>query len=327
VETYPGFHTLTSTIVSALDPATSLRERVAALFPCGSIIGAPKVRASEIICQLEGSPRGVYTGALGAIAPNGDMRFNVAIRTAVIDADGQGRYGVGGGIVADSDPGGEYDEALLKGRVLTDLAADYGLIETFRWTVGEGFIRLDLHMARLERSAVALGFTFDRSGVVAALEAEHHAWNGDRRVRLELARDGALSITSQPFPPTKSALTVGLAEHRLDPADPFLRHKTTRREVYERAFDAAAARGLDEAVFLNRRGEVAEASRNTVFVEVGGRLVTPPLSAGLLPGVLRQAMLDSDEAVEGPVTLGDLRREPAWLGNSLNGLRRMTFAD
>ena len=134
VETYPGFHAMTSTITSRLDAGRGLRERVAALFPCGSVVGAPKIRAGEIIRDLEPEPRGFYTGALGAISPNGDMAFNVAIRTAVLMADGKGRYDVGGGIVANSDPDAEYDEACLKGRVLTDLEGDYELFETFRWS-------------------------------------------------------------------------------------------------------------------------------------------------------------------------------------------------
>ncbi len=324
VETYPDFHTLTSTIVGRLDPLAGLRERLAALFPCGSIVGAPKIRAAEIIRDLEEAPRGFYTGALGAISPNGDMRFNVAIRTAVVSADGTGVYGVGGGIVADSDPGGEYDEALLKGKVLTDLSLDYGLIETFRWSPAEGFVRLHLHLDRLGRSARRLAFRFDRSSVEWRLEQEVEGWvldGSDRRVRLLLGRDGALEISHQPLAPSKARLRVSIAPHRVDPGDPFTRHKTTRRDLYDRAFDAAAKDGFDEALLLNRRGEIAEASRNSVFVQLGDRLVTPPLSSGALPGVLRQHLLDTNAAVEGLVTPDLLRGRQLLLGNSLHGLR------
>jgi len=324
VETYPSFHALTSTITSRLSGGASLRDRVAALFPCGSVVGAPKIRAGEIIRSLEPSPRGVYTGALGAISPGGDMAFNVAIRTAVLRPDGTGRYDVGGGIVADSDPEAEYEEARLKARVLTDLADDYGLIETFRWSRAAGFVRLGLHLDRLAASSRQLGFAFDRLEAECALRRLAAAWPpgaGDQRMRLQLARDGGLQITRADVTASNGVLKVGLAAARLDPGDPFLRHKTTRRDLYERAFVEAAARGLDEVLFLNRRGEVAEASRNSVFVELDGKLVTPPLTSGVLPGVLRRHLIESGQAIQQTVPLDLLTSHPLLLGNSLHGLR------
>ncbi len=331
-ETYRGFHALTSTVTSRLRRELGLGDLFAALFPCGSIVGAPKVRAAEIIGDLEPAPRGIYTGAIGEIAPGGDMRFNVAIRTAVIGADGQGRYGVGGGIVADSDPDAEYDEALLKARVLTDLAEDYGLIETFRWSTSVGFVRLALHLDRLAASAGRLGFAFDRPAAEAMLAAAGARWDsaaGDRRVRLQLARTGHLDLSHQPAAPQPARpLRLTLAEPRLDPGDPFLRHKTTRRGVYEGAFAKAAAAGFDEALFLNRRGELAEASRNTLFVRLDGRLVTPALDCGVLPGVLRGALLADGRAVEGMLTPADLgRADQVFVGNSLYGLRAASVED
>ena len=328
VETYPTLHTLTSTVAGRLRPGLNLAERIAALFPCGSIVGAPKLRAAEVIRELEAAPRGVYTGAVGAIAPGGDMDFNVAIRTVTLRRDGRGTYGVGGGVVADSDPGAEYDEAMLKGRVLSDLAEDYGLIETLRWSAADGHVRADRHLGRLAASAAALGFAFDRDAAERELGRLAQAWTvEDRRVRLQLSRDGDLAITHQPAPaPASRPLRVGLATGRLDAGDPFLRHKTTRRTVFEHAFAAAAAAGLDEAILLNRGGEVADASRNSVFLEAGGRLVTPPLAAGALPGVFRAALLAEGRAVEARVTLAALRQADRWfLGNSLNGLRVATF--
>lgn len=328
VETYPSFHALTSTITSRLDQRHGLRERLSALFPCGSIVGAPKIRAGEIIQDLEPGPRGFYTGALGAIAPNGDMAFNVAIRTAVLKANGEGRYDVGGGIVADSDPDAEYDEALLKGRVLTDLETEYELFETFRWSRGHGFVRLDLHLDRLSASAGQLGFAVDRACAEQALERLARAWPDpmhDLRVRLSLARTGRITITHAPAPDARARLLrVGLATHRLDPGDPFLRHKTTRRGLHEQAFADAASGGLDEAIFLNRRDEVAEATRNSVFVEIDGKLATPPLSSGVLPGVLRAHLIASGEAVERVLTIADLTGgSRVFLGNSLRGLCQM----
>ncbi len=325
VETYPTFHALTSTVAGSLASDADLRTRLAALFPCGSVVGAPKIRAAEVIRELEAAPRGVYTGAVGAIEPNGDMAFNVAIRTATVDAGGAGLYGVGGGVVADSDPDAEYDEALLKGRVLSDLAEDYGLIETFRWSPASGFVRLDDHLRRLAASASALGFVFDPATAQAALAGAVAAWSGagqNRRVRLQLARNGELALTSQPAPAASPApLRLCIADARLDPGDPFLRHKTTRREAFERAFAFAAEQGCDEALLLNRRGEVADASRHSVFVEHGGGLLTPPLGAGALPGVLRAALLAEGRAVEAVLRPEHLPQARWFVGNSLHGLR------
>jgi len=328
VETYPSFHTLTSTVTGQLRPGLDLRAQIAALFPCGSIVGAPKIRAAEIIRSLEGQARGVYTGALGAISPNRNMSFNVAIRTAVVRADGAGRYDVGGGIVTDSNPEAEYDEACLKAQVLTDLAEDYGLIETFRWSPMAGFVRLDLHLDRMTRSAAQLGFVFDRPAAIKLLSRQAATWGPsapDQRVRLALARTGALELTHSAAVASNPVLKICLAGARLDPGDPFLAHKTTRRDVYERAFEEASAQGFDEAVFLNRRGEVAEASRNSVFVEVDGQLVTPPLSHGALPGVLRRHLIQTGQTIEADVSLRHLQSCPIRLGNSLHGLRAAQF--
>ena len=340
VESYPTFHTMTSTVTAALRSGLSLRQEFAALFPCGSIVGAPKIRAAEILSELEERPRGVYTGSIGAVSPAGDsiagdLNFNVAIRTAVIAANGDGYYGVGGGIVADSDPNGEYDEALLKARVLTELAADYGLIETLRWSAAQGYWRLDQHLGRLNASAAALNFVFDRGAAEARLAAAAQAWRagagdggGDRRVRLELARDGTLALTSEPLPERPvQELKLCIAEERLDAADPFLRYKTTRREAFDRAYAQAARAKLDEALLLNRQDRIADASRNSVFAEIGGRLVTPRIADGALPGVLRAALIEEGRAVEDALTLSSLERAQRWfVGNSLYGLRPARLA-
>ena len=331
-ETYPSFHALTSTVTSRLRPGVALQDVFAALFPCGSIVGAPKIRAAEIIGDLETEPRGLYTGGIGEIAPGGDMRFNVAIRTAVITPQGRGRYGMGGGVVADSDPDTEYDEALLKARVLTDLAEDFGLIETFRWSADSGYGRLGLHLGRLTASAAKLGFIFDPAGAESTLAAVQAGWDrseGDRRVRLELARGGGLTLTSQPITAQPDRpLRLSLATARLDAGDPFLRHKTTRRAIYETAFAQASAAGYDEAVFLNRSGQLAEASRNTLFLRLEGRLVTPALHCGVLPGVLRAALLADGSAVEVVLTPDDLARASGlFVGNSLHGLRPAVLED
>jgi para-aminobenzoate synthetase/4-amino-4-deoxychorismate lyase len=327
VETYPHLHTLTSTVTAKLLPGLSLRERLAAVFPCGSIVGAPKIRAAEVLAELETGPRGVYTGAVGAIAPNGDLKLNVAIRTVVL-RDGAGVYGVGGGVVADSDPAAEYEEACLKARLLDDLARDCDLIETLRWSQTRGFVRLSLHLDRLEASAAALGFAFHRRGAETALAQSASAWAqtpaGDRRVRVQLSRAGDLAISDAPAPTGDGRrLRLGLAHVRLDAGDPFLRHKTTRRGAYDAASAEGEAAGLDEVILLNQRGEVADAAWNSVFVQTGGRLATPPLAAGALAGVLRGALISAGLAEEGRLTPEHLSAaEAIFLGNSLRGLRR-----
>jgi para-aminobenzoate synthetase/4-amino-4-deoxychorismate lyase len=323
VETYPGFHTLTSTVTSQLRPGLSLLEQMQALFPCGSVTGAPKLRAMEIIRELEAGPREIYTGSLGMIAPNGDLSFNVAIRTATLLPDGEGVYGVGGGIVVDSRPAEEYAECRLKARVLTDLAEDYGLIETLRWS--GGYVRLPLHLERLAASAAALGFRFDREralGQLSEIEASFPVGE-DWRVRCELRRDGTFGITTAPMPvATDVPVRIALAGQRVDAGDPYLRHKTTRRTVYERAFAEASEQGCDDTLLLNRQGFATETSRSNIFVERDGLLLTPPLEHGLLPGVLRRELIEAGAAREAPLRLEELWQAERWfVGNSLRGLQ------
>jgi len=333
VESYPALHTLTSTVTADLRAGVGLGELMTAMFPCGSIVGAPKIRAAEILTELELGPRGVYTGAVGAFGPGGDVDLNVAIRTAVLGPDGTGVYGVGGGIVADSNPDAEYDEALLKARALWALAEDFGLIETFRWSASDGFIRLDAHLDRLSASATTLGFRFDRPALAVQIDEAAQAWRtergGDRRVRLELGRDGRVAITSGPAPTADDrAPTVAVASVRLDAGDPALRHKTTRRAAYDVAVAEVEALGLDEALLLNRSGDLADGARHSVFVAVDGSLVTPSLASGALPGVLRAAMLREGRAAEGRVTRAMLAEaDGLFIGNSLRGLRRATLVE
>lgn len=322
VETYPTLHTLTSTVQATLKPSVSASDVLRALFPCGSITGAPKVRAMEIIADLETYRRGPYTGAIGLFAPGGEMRLNVAIRTAVIEDGRRGRYAVGGGVVFDSNPHDEFEESLLKGRILTDLAAPYGLIETFAWRLGTGFVRLDGHLRRLARSAAALGFQCEMADLVKQLHQIGAAFDTDQRVRVQLERDGQAAIAFAPLGAEPGTIIrLGRAREPVHPGDPFLRHKTTRRDIYERAHAEAAAAGLDDAILMNTRGEVCETTRANLFVDIHGQVLTPALACGLLPGVLRTEMIEAGAAVEAVLGWRDLldaRR--IWVGNSLRGL-------
>jgi len=317
IEAYPTVHQMVSEI-SASVTGRSFADILPALFPCGSITGAPKIRAMQIIGELESTARGLYTGALGWLAPNGDFRLNVAIRTLQLAADGRGRMGIGSGIVADSLAADEWQECLLKARFLT--AADPGLqlIETLRRERGT-YPRLAGHLARLRRSAASLGFVFDERPVIKALAAQPAA--GVWRVRLTLAHGGQVDVQSFPLadePPGPRRAV--LASAVIDADHPLRRHKTTARALYDSALaELAAQPAVFDAVFLNQRGEVAEGARSTVFVARDGVLLTPPLRSGALPGVLRAELLASGLAREAVLWPADLA-DGFFLGNALRGL-------
>jgi para-aminobenzoate synthetase/4-amino-4-deoxychorismate lyase len=320
VETYPTLHTMVSTVTGALKPGTSLTSVIGALFPCGSVTGAPKIRAMEIIRELEQSPRGIYCGAIGYFAPDGGARFNVAIRTLTIRG-GEGELGIGGAIVHDSRCDVEYAECLLKARYYDVVRKPLRLIETLRYVPGEGFTRLERHLARMAASAAALGIAFDRSRAVAASEREAARASAPLRVRMTLDEEGNFETTSAPLAAGKPRWRFALSAARMDSGDPLLRHKTDWRDIFEREFEKASAAGLDEIVFLNEREEVTEGSRTNLFAKLDGELVTPHASAGLLPGCLRQEMLDEGACKEKTLHREDLvRASVLYLGNSLRGL-------
>lgn len=321
VETYPTLHTMVSTVTAQLKPATRVEQIVRALFPCGSVTGAPKIRAMEIIRELEASPRGLYCGAIGHFAPDGSAKFNVAIRTITLTG-GQGVLGIGGAVVQDSTSGSEYAECLLKARYFDSVRKPIGLIETLRFD--GGFVRLERHLDRMERSAAFLSLPFDRDAAVRALEAKVQDAREALRVRLELDEQGEFACTAAVLGAAPARWTYALSPHRVSSADVLLQHKTTWREFYdgEQARLTKAA-GCDEAMFLNERGEITEGARTNVFVRRGGKLLTPPLSCGLLDGVLRRELLETGACEEAVLTPDDLANaDEVWLGNSLRGLIR-----
>ena len=329
VETYRTVHQMTSGITAELRADMGLKDMLKALFPCGSVTGAPKVRAIEIIRELEAYPRGVYTGAIGHIAPNGDSQFNVAIRTLYIDADGAGEMGIGSGVVSDSKADAEFEECLLKAHFLTKADAPFELIETIRWERGLGFHLLERHLVRLQSSAAHFGYPYDRGKVLGALSAEVEKLDADvHMVRLLLAEDGTITVTSSQIelPSRDTVWRFAISDQRVDEKDPLFFHKTTRRQFYDREVERQkAATGCDEVVFLNRKGELTEGSRTNLFLEIDGRLFTPALTCGLLPGTLREELIDLPRAAasEAVLTLADLRRaDRIYLGNSVRGLIR-----
>ena len=327
VETFRTLHQMTSGVRATLKDGVALRELLDAIFPPGSVTGAPKIRAMELIGDIETEPRGVYCGAIGYIAPKGQSVFNVAIRTPVVFRDGTGEMGIGSGVVYDSEGGKEYDECLLKLKFLTDPPKSFELIETILYDGGKGYVLRDRHIDRLAASARFFHFPYDGAAVASALDGAVRGNEEERlRVRLLLAEDGRVTVTSTPLPPQAEdwVMRYVISDTRLSSANPFLYHKTTRRELYDKEWQAAHdAHGADEVIYLNEKGELAEGSRTTIFVEKGGRLLTPHLEAGLLPGTLRADLLASGQAKEARLTLDDLQGADAvYLGNSVRGLVR-----
>lgn len=323
VETYSTLHTMTSGISAKRRPGVTLLEVLHNLFPCGSITGAPKLRAMEIVHEVETGPRGLYTGSIGYIAPSGDFCFNVAIRTAVIDSRGNGSIGIGGGVVADSEAQSEYDEALLKLRFLSDPAPPVTLIETIKWSPEEGFVLLGRHLARLLASSAYFGLSADGAEVTARLIAESETWTAPMRVRLTLSEAG-IEITSVPLPPSPEKFRFIIAAETLDSTSVWLAHKTTNRAFYDSPRIAAHdAFGADEVLFVNERGELTEGSITSLFIQRGEKLLTPALASGLLPGTLRAELIETGRAEEAVLTLADLHSADAiFLGNSVRGLIR-----
>jgi para-aminobenzoate synthetase / 4-amino-4-deoxychorismate lyase len=326
VETYQTLLQMTSTVSGSLRSGLSYYDIFRGVFPSGSITGAPKIRTMQIIRELEERPRGVYTGSIGYISPRGTAAFNVAIRTLVAK-DRDAAMGVGGGIVADSDPAEEYRECLLKASFLTRQHHPFQLIETMLWN--DGFVRLPMHLDRLESSAVYFGFPCDREEISVQLHAACAALRSDicHRVRLLLSESGLATITVTEMKPSLFPGRIRLSFQTVSSHDLFLRHKTTLRELYDSEYAEAQRDGFDEIVFLNERGEVTEGTISNLFLRQGGKLLTPPLTSGVLAGVLRRHILESDpNAEESVLTLSDLKQADAiYIGNSLRGLRQVTL--
>lgn len=312
-ERYPTVWQLTSTVSCRLAGQPRLADVFTALFPCGSVTGAPKRSTMAIVAELEDTPRGVYTGAVGWLAPPGApgprSRFAVAIRTVTIDrAAGLAEYGVGGGVTAGSSAAGEYEEALLKARVLVHRRPAFRLVETLRWEPGAGFPLLARHLDRLAASAEYFGFACDRRRVAAALAAAAEAAPpGALRVRLTLSAAGEPSVAMAPLPPPPDRpLRLAIDPEPVDPADPLLFHKTSRRDRYDRR--RARWPQHDDVLLVNDRGEVTESTIANLAVRLGGRWWTPPLASGCLPGVYRAELLARGEIAERVIHSGDLER-------------------
>ena len=344
VERYVTLWQMTSTVSAELRPEVGFHEIFRALFPSGSVTGAPKVRAMQLLAALEEAPRGVYTGAIGYFSPRQTV-FNVAIRTLELEGGPEtvyGTMGAGSGIVIDSEPADEYRECLLKASFLTGPAHrttdsfiasqpdKLFLIETLLWNGAYPFI--ELHLDRLSDSAEYFGFACERDAIRTALEqhARQFAETAPRKVRLLMIDpEGNIEIGSEPLlpnPDPNRVARVCISSRRTDPADATLYHKTTQRPLYALEYLEAQRSGFDDVVFLNLRGEVTEGAISNVFIEKDGRWSTPPVECGLLAGVFRRHLLETRPEIEERVLqLNDLRKADAvYIANAVRGLRRVT---
>jgi para-aminobenzoate synthetase/4-amino-4-deoxychorismate lyase len=319
-ERYPTVWQMVST-VSARTHAP-LDRVFEALFPPASITGAPKCRTMEIIGELETTPRRVYTGAIGFIAPGRRAQFNVAIRTVLVNRQtSAAEYGVGGGIVWDSQCANEQQECRIKSRVLANTPPHFDLLETLRWSPDGGFTLLDEHIERLKRSAVYFGFNIDIQAIADEMAHADAGWNTvPQRVRVTVSRTGKAQIEAVPLvPDTRGFADIAIAGQPIDTADVFLYHKTTHRRVYREALDTRP--GFADVILFNAKGEVTESTIANLAVEIDGVLYTPPVSCGLLAGTLRRHLLADGTLRERVILIEELRHSPrVCLLNSVRGM-------
>lgn len=322
VEHYPTVHQMVSSVHATLLPEHNALDVVRQTFPCGSITGAPKIRAMEIIAQTEVAPRHIYTGSIGYIAGQEEAAFNVAIRTLLIEKGSQfAALGLGSGIVADSDKAAEWAECLAKGRFV-ESAPRFDLIETMAFDPNEGIARLERHLARLKASSDELGFAFDRHAARNELQAATFRLREPARIRMLLSRRGSIAIETGPMPGAPQVpVKVALAPLPVNASDWRLRHKSTDRSFYDQARRDS---GAYEVIFTAPDGSLTEGSFTSLFVERDGQLLTPPLTQGLLPGILRSELLEEGRAVEAMLTIDDLTAG-FYIGNSVRGLIAATL--
>lgn len=329
IERYQTLLQMTSTITATLPPEISYYEIFQSLFPCGSVTGAPKIRAMEIIHELETGPRGIYTGAIGYFAPERRAVFNVPIRTLVLSGD-QGEIGMGSGIVYDSDPEVEYQECILKINFLTAQQPCFQLIETLLWDNGYPF--LAKHGHRLQSSAAYFDYPLSILEFTNRLETAARSFQAGLKykVRLTLDRFGQMDITSQEIGPDDPSQihTIKISSIKTHTDDRFLYHKTTHRSVYDQAYREGVGLGVTDVIFRNQAGEITEGAISNLIIERNGRFMTPPVSCGLLNGVYRTHLLETHTNLEERViTEADMRNaDRIYICNAVRGMRRVIIA-
>jgi para-aminobenzoate synthetase/4-amino-4-deoxychorismate lyase len=323
IERYSTVWQMTSNVCART--AARLEQILCATFPPASITGAPKRRAMQIIAELESSPRRVYTGTIGFIAPGRHAQFNVAIRTVLIErTTGAAEYGVGGGIVWDSKADDERQECLTKAKLLSPVRQDFDLLETLLWSPAQDYWLLEYHLKRLAQSAEYFGFQVDVTAIRERLHSISSEWrSGERRIRLVVSRHGAVNYQEARLEPAAMRFEdISLATAPIDAGDVFLYHKTTRRSAYKQAL--VACPGQKDVLLFNDAGEITESTVANVAFEMESTLWTPPLRCGLLPGTCRAWLLEQGRIRERVVSIEQARGATAvYLLNSIRGMQNV----
>jgi para-aminobenzoate synthetase / 4-amino-4-deoxychorismate lyase len=311
---------MTSTVTAVQRPEVGIIDVLRALFPCGSVTGAPKARSMAIIKELEDHPRGIYTGAIGMLCPNGDAIFSVPIRTLAVDSrNGAATFGVGGAITWDSTTDGEYNECCLKAKFLTHPWPEFELLETIALEDGE-YALLDRHLARARDSARYFGFRWNEAAVLRALDDVRQSQPSRRwRIRLIVGRNGKVHIEAFPLgEPRTAPVAVKFASSAIDDRDPLVFHKTTARSRYD--LELKRNHPCDDVILWNSRGEVTESTIANIVVFSEGKHWTPPRKAGLLAGTLRGELISKGELFERAITKEELAAAESFdLINSVRG--------
>jgi para-aminobenzoate synthetase/4-amino-4-deoxychorismate lyase len=326
LEKYPTFWTMTSTVTCQTDP--KLWSILEALFPAASITGAPKQRAMEVIDELESLPRHIYTGSVGFILPGDSATFNVAIRTVLVDKQHQqAEFGVGGGIVWDSETSDEYAECHTKASVLTYTQQQFDLLETLKWTPEQGYHDLSAHLQRLADSANYFAWSCNTANIENALQQATKAFRtSDQRVRLRVSKHGNINVETQDLTCLPQNYQTALADKPVSAKNFFLYHKTTHRTVYEQAM--ASVSGAHDVILWNEQDEITESCIANVVIEQNGKLYTPPVSSGLLNGIERDKLVKSGKLIERVISKHDLETAcDIWLVNSVRGYWRVDLID
>ncbi|MDG1141640.1 MAG: chorismate-binding protein, partial [Hellea sp.] len=327
LETYPTLHQMTSQVTSKLKDSQNFIDIFKSLFPCGSVTGAPKIRAMEIIKELEESDRGAYCGSIGYIDPEGTACFNVGIRTIILK-EGELRYNVGSGLVMDSDASDEYAECILKADVLKKQNSE--ILETFLWQPRTGVKNFSQHKKRLIKTANELKYPFKEVHFQNAIKSIISV-DKPQRVRLALNNLGEFNIQQSDYEPYQinSEVTFSLSKYPLSDKVQVTRHKVSDRNFYDGERNRIRQlTDADEVIFLNSKNEICEGSYTSIFIKKNGVLVTPPLSSGLLPGILRADLLEKKQAIERKLTITDIiEAKEVFLGNSLRGLMKAKLLD
>ncbi|MCX7910653.1 MAG: aminodeoxychorismate synthase component I [Endomicrobia bacterium] len=347
IEKYETLFQMTSTIKSKLKRNISFYELFKALFPSGSVTGAPKIRSMQIIKELEKEERKVYTGAIGFITPEKDAVFNVAIRTVLVCNNGEAEMGIGSGIVADSQPKKEFEECKLKAHFIFKKATNFFLLETILYSpyiieveryddfvlkinhtkFENGFFLLSFHLKRLEDSADYFGFRFSRDEILGLLkELKNNLKDRYYKIRLLLSKDGRVIIQKQEIPNfdfcSKKISLIKLSNIVLNQDDVFLYHKTTNRRIYSREYNKYNKLGYFDVLFTNEKKEITETTRCNIFIKINNQVYTPPIESGLLAGTFRKLLLDYNYIIQKKIYLQDiLKAQKIYITNSVIGIR------